>query len=114
VLHHVQKNHPLFDSYSLYKKSKIKIHGENECSYIEQDKNFHLSGILSYQMNYNFFNEYENKIELVSTKEIWKFKEQNRFVQPKFEGVDPIQEIEKKCKSILTYGFLEPLQLINV
>src|ERR1700679_2106831 len=101
---HVPKNHLLFDSYSLYKKLDIKIHGENECSYLEQDKTFHLSGILSYQMHYNFFNEYENKIELVSTNEIWKFKEYDRFVEPKFEGDDPIKEIDKKCNSILTHG----------
>jgi len=74
------------------------------------DKQFHLSGLLSYQINYNWKKQ-NNIIELVETKQLWDYKEFDRTTTPKYSDCNSLADINKKFSSIKEKGFFEPLHI---
>jgi hypothetical protein len=74
------------------------------------DKQFHLSGLLSYVINHNYFKKNEI-IELVDTNQLWDYKEYDRTTSSKYSSDCGVLDINEKFASILKIGFLEPLHI---
>ena len=66
--------------------------------------------IVSYQMNFNWKQENEI-IELVSTSQLWNYKEVDRCSVSKYETLPPLKSISRLCGTIFEKGFFEPILL---
>ena len=90
--------------YSLYVNFQ-KLHVSDIQKY---DRKFHLSGLLSYQINHNWIKQ-NNIIELVDTRQLWHYKEFDRTKTPKYS--ESTFNINDKFSSIKDKGFFEPLHI---